>query len=216
MNRLHFPIRGRRTSAMDEDDLKDPIAALSPSSSSSSFVLRPSMATNSTPTYVPGRTERGSWSQFMSILWKTFLPMNRPLTLPSPPLRAGGEGGRRPGEGGAPESRSGKRANLFPATVHGITARTVEFGGFSPHTRCGERAGVMGLPVSCFFQVGKKSRCDIRNPETLSIEWVRLPDNFQRRLLGLPSIIPPTRGSAGSHCPRGNAGVRSGRELSPC
>ena len=60
MNRLHFPIRGRRTSATDEDDLKDPIAALSPSSSS--FVLRPSMATNSTPTYVPGRTERGSWS----------------------------------------------------------------------------------------------------------------------------------------------------------
>ncbi len=40
MNRLHFPIRGRRTSATDEDDLKDPIAALSPSSSS--FVLRPS------------------------------------------------------------------------------------------------------------------------------------------------------------------------------
>ncbi len=33
------------------------------------------MATNSTPTYVPGRTERGSWSKFMSILWKTFLPM---------------------------------------------------------------------------------------------------------------------------------------------
>ena len=54
--------------------MKDPIAALSPSSSS--FVLRPSMATNSIPTYVPGRTERGSWSQFMSILWKTFLPMN--------------------------------------------------------------------------------------------------------------------------------------------
>ena len=90
MNRLHFPIRGRRTSATDEDDLKDPIAALSPSSSSfalvlvlrprpssSSFVLCPSMATNSTPTYVPGRTERGSWSQFMSILWKTSLPMNR-------------------------------------------------------------------------------------------------------------------------------------------
>ncbi len=62
MNRLHFPIRGRRTSATDEDDLKDPIAALSPSTSSSSFVLRPSMATNSTPTYVPGRTGRGSWS----------------------------------------------------------------------------------------------------------------------------------------------------------
>ncbi len=40
MNRLHFPIRGRRTSATDEDDLKDPIAALSPSSSS--FVRRPS------------------------------------------------------------------------------------------------------------------------------------------------------------------------------
>ncbi len=38
MNRLHFPIRGRRTSATDEDDLKDAIAALSPSSSS--FVRR--------------------------------------------------------------------------------------------------------------------------------------------------------------------------------
>ncbi len=41
------------------------------------LVLRPSMATTSTPTYVPGRTGRGSWSQFMSIFWKTFLPMNR-------------------------------------------------------------------------------------------------------------------------------------------
>ena len=82
MNRLHFPIRGRRTSATDEDDLKDPIAALSPSSSS--FVLRPSMATNSTPTYVPGRTERGSWSQFMSIHWKTSLSMNQNHPPPHP------------------------------------------------------------------------------------------------------------------------------------
>ncbi len=36
VNRLHFVIRGRRTSATDEDDLQDRIAALSSSSSSSS------------------------------------------------------------------------------------------------------------------------------------------------------------------------------------
>ena len=72
---LHFAIRGRRTSATDEDDFTDPVAALS--SSSSSLALRPSMATNSTPTYVPGPTERGTWSQFMSNFWKTFFSMNR-------------------------------------------------------------------------------------------------------------------------------------------
>ncbi len=76
MSRLHSAIRGRRTSARDEDDLKDPVAALS---SSSSSVVRRWRRSAHRPMYLAGCTELGSWSQFMSVFLE-----NIPTHAPTP------------------------------------------------------------------------------------------------------------------------------------
>ncbi len=84
MHRLHFAIRGRRTSARDEDDLKDPVAALS---SSSSSVVRRWRRSAHRPMYLAGCTELGSWSQFMSLFGKYSYPCTDcpvgPASLPA-------------------------------------------------------------------------------------------------------------------------------------